>query len=172
MAKGFRATLTPFIPGLLPHQPPPAMQASSSSSFDPAPTLEVTSKSTGLADDCLLTLRLSTPSFLDSLVVDEWTQRPLFMIETIGRDSTILRSDTTRGVVKVAKVHWPKRAPSIEGMSGVRVAMSGHRWRESEDLLKFGSLFTYVWPVPATPDMGANAPSGQESSTYQATMTL
>jgi len=170
MAKGFRATITPFIPGLLPHQPSSAMQASSSSTIDPAPSLVVPVKSTGPEDDSLLTLRLSSPSFLDAMVVDEWTQRPLFMIETIGRDSTILRSDTTRGVVKVAKVHWPKRAPSIEGMSGVRVAMSGHRWRESEDLLKFGSLFTYVWPAPVTPDMGANPPSGHESSTYQATM--
>jgi hypothetical protein len=95
------------------------------------------------SDDPLLTLKCSTASFLDSVVVDEWTKRPLFMVETIGRDSAVLRSDPNQGVLKVAKIHWPRKMPK-EGMSGVRVQMAGHRWKESEELLKFGSLFTYV----------------------------
>lgn len=147
MVKGLRKTITPFVPNLLPREQTQSTSSSSQRFSNPQVVVPAASDSaTGTSDDgdALLTLRLSSWSFLDATVVDEWTQRPLFVIETIGRDSTVLRADTNHGAVKVAKVHWPKRAPSIEGMSGIRVAMTGHRWRESEDFLKFGSLFTYV----------------------------
>lgn len=95
----------------------------------------------------LLTLTLSAPSFLDAVVKDEFSDSPLYIIET-HRDRTGIYRCETDNITNVAKVQWPSRSKMISAnavaLSGISIQMHGGRWRPAEEFLKFGSLFTYV----------------------------
>ena len=95
----------------------------------------------------LLTLTLSSPSFLDTVVKDEFSDGPLYITET-HRDRTAIYRCETENITSVAKVQWPSRSKMISAsavaLSGISVQMHGGRWRPAEEFLKFGSLFTYV----------------------------
>jgi hypothetical protein len=97
----------------------------------------------------LLTLTLSAPSFLDVVVKDEFSDSPLYIIET-HRDRTGIYRCETENITNVAKVQWPSRSKMISAnaaaLSGVSIQMHDGRWRATEEFLKFGSLFTYVSP--------------------------
>ena len=99
----------------------------------------------------LLTLTLSAPSFLDVVVKDEFSDGPLYIVET-HRDRTGIYRCETENITSVAKVQWPSRSKMISAsavaLSGVSVQMHGGRWRPAEEFLKFGSLFAYVSPLP------------------------
>ena len=97
----------------------------------------------------LLTLTLSAPSFLDAVVKDEFSDSPLYIIET-HRDRTGIHRCETENITSVAKVQWPSRSKMISAnavaLSGISIQMHGGRWRPGEEFLKFGSLFTYASP--------------------------
>jgi hypothetical protein len=95
----------------------------------------------------LITLKLSSPSFLDSVVNDTLTRHPLYVIKTVGTSTTISRSDPWEGVTKTADIKWPKLIPTKgkgKDSVGVLVQMSGGRWKGAENLLKPSSLSRYV----------------------------
>lgn len=102
-------------------------------------------------DSPLLTLNLSAPSFLDAVVKDEFSDSPLYIIET-HRDRTGIFRCETENITSVAKVQWPSRSKIISAnavaLSGISIQIHGGRWRPAEEFLKFGSLFTYVSPLP------------------------
>jgi hypothetical protein len=93
----------------------------------------------------LLTLTLSSPSFLDSVVHDNFSDVPLYVIKTLGPSSTIERADL-RGEVHprtaTANIKWPKAAPaSSKGVSdGTLIQLRGARWKGCESLLRRGAL--------------------------------
>jgi hypothetical protein len=90
----------------------------------------------------LLTLRLSSPSFLDSIVNDDITKEPLYYIKTVGTSTTIRRADPWEGNTKTADINWPGSAPAKgKGISdGILIQMRGARWKGSETLLRRSTL--------------------------------
>lgn len=129
-------------------------------------------------DSPLLTLNLSAPSFLDAVVKDEFSDSPLYIIET-HRDRTGIYRCETENISNVAKVQWPSRSKMISAnavaLSGISIQIHGGRWRPAEEFLKFGSLFTYVsppslqlpsFPLPYTSECHGN-PSLPSSRKFQ-----
>ncbi|KAF5386250.1 hypothetical protein D9615_002634 [Tricholomella constricta] len=92
----------------------------------------------------LLTLKLSSSTFLDSFVTDDVTEQPLYTIRTVGITTTIKRADPWDGDTRTAEIKWPKTAPAKgKGISdGVLIQMRGLRWKGSETLLKRGSILS------------------------------
>ncbi|KAF9650865.1 hypothetical protein BDM02DRAFT_3185022 [Thelephora ganbajun] len=92
----------------------------------------------------LLTLTLSAPSFLDAVVKDEFSESPLYIIET-HRDRTGIYRCETENITSVANVQWPSRSKMISAnavaLSGISIQIHGGKWRPAEEFLKFGSLF-------------------------------
>lgn len=99
----------------------------------------------------LLTLNLSAPSFLDAVVKDEFSDSPLYIIETHQDRSGIYRCEA-ENTTSVANVQWPSRSKMISAnavaLSGISIQIHGGKWRPAEEFLKFGSLFTYVSSLP------------------------
>lgn len=96
----------------------------------------------------LLTLKLSSPSFLDSVVHDEFTRHPLYVIETRSTKTTVVRSDPWEGTTDTAKIEWPKLLP-LKGkgksdIDSVLVKMRGGRYQSGGSVLRSGSLMRYV----------------------------
>ena len=100
----------------------------------------------------LLTLNLSAPSFLDAVVKDEFSDSPLYLIET-HQDRTGIYRCEGECTTSVVKVQWPSRSKMISAnavaLSGISIQIHGGKWRPAEEFLKFGSLFTYVSPLPS-----------------------
>jgi Tfp pilus assembly protein PilZ len=98
------------------------------------------------ADEPKLTLQLSGTTFLDTAVLDAFTGRTLYIAETRGRDTYLLliTQDGQAKLQTASQVHWPK-TKAKEGPSRIRVQMGSGRWWESEQFLKYGSVFTYVY---------------------------
>lgn len=94
----------------------------------------------------LLTLQLSSPSFLDSFVTDDVTDQPLYTMKTVGTTTTIKRADPWDGDTKTAELRWPKIPPEKgKGVSdGVLVQMRGVRFKGSETLLRRGHILRCV----------------------------
>jgi hypothetical protein len=94
----------------------------------------------------LLTLKLSSPSFLDSEINEDLSRNPIYVIRTQGTSTTITRSDPWEGSTKTAEVKWPKDVP-VKGKGkdndGVLVQMKGGRWESGFSLLRPGSLIRY-----------------------------
>jgi hypothetical protein len=115
-------------------------QASTSAVF---PSLRKLDLSTDILP--LLTLTLSAPSFLDSVVKDDFSGTALYIIETHKDRTGIFRCDSDN-VHGVARLQWPTTAKMASAntvaLSGITVQMHGGRWRPTEDFMKFGSLFT------------------------------
>lgn len=90
----------------------------------------------------LLTLRLSSPSFLDSTVTDDITKEPLYIIKTIDTSTTIRRADPWEGNTKTADINWPGNAPAKgKGVSdGTLIQMRGVQWKGSETLLSKSTI--------------------------------
>ena len=130
----------------------PEPQASTSAIFPSLRKLDLPMEQSH--ESPLLTLTLSAPSFLDAVVKDEFSDGPLYIIET-HRDRTGIYRCETDNITNVAKVQWPSRSKMISAnavaLSGISVQMHGGRWRPAEEFLKFGSLFTYVSLLRTTP---------------------
>ena len=96
----------------------------------------------------LLTMRLSSYSFLDSSIVDTSSQRPLYTIDTSSTSSTITRNDRKRGAVKAAHIRWPRVLPTKttgkDVTDGVLVQMRDSRWDTGDTFLKPAASPKYV----------------------------
>ncbi|KAF7965166.1 hypothetical protein HWV62_45276, partial [Athelia sp. TMB] len=93
----------------------------------------------------LLTLKLSSPSFLDSSVSDGLSDNALYTIKTTSTCTTILRNDPWEGTNKVADIRWAKKSAmkgkSKDSLQGSVVEMIGSgRTKPVEQFLKFGAL--------------------------------
>ncbi|KAG6861924.1 hypothetical protein C0995_009874 [Termitomyces sp. Mi166 len=89
----------------------------------------------------LLTLKLSSPSFLDTTVTDDVTEQPLYTIKTVGPTTTIKRADPWDGDTKTAEIRWSRTIPQKgkNASDGVLIQMRGIRWKGSETFLRRGS---------------------------------
>ncbi|KAH7888846.1 hypothetical protein F5I97DRAFT_1925404 [Phlebopus sp. FC_14] len=92
----------------------------------------------------LLTLKLSSPSFLDAVAMDLASDRPLYSVETVNSSTTIWRSDPWDGSAKIADIRWPRELPlkgkGRDNTHGALVQMNGSRWKETSSFLKDGSI--------------------------------
>ncbi|KAJ8076385.1 hypothetical protein PM082_000806 [Marasmius tenuissimus] len=94
-------------------------------------------------NDPLLTLTLSSPSFLDSTVQDSNSSFPLYKIKTEGAQTEVSRSDDWGTTSKTASIKWPKHlhkhSPKHKGKSksfdDVQVQMRGGRWKSLDSFL-------------------------------------
>ncbi|KAI0292690.1 hypothetical protein B0F90DRAFT_1671046 [Multifurca ochricompacta] len=97
----------------------------------------------------LMVLRLSSPSFLDSVVHDGSSDNPLYVIDTDDNITKVRRSDP-KGFVNVSRVRWPtdsQRSPSrkTKDLAGVEVVFGKGHWKPADDFLgySYGSLSSY-----------------------------
>ncbi|KAG1751468.1 uncharacterized protein EDB91DRAFT_609434 [Suillus paluster] len=91
----------------------------------------------------LLVLKLSSPSFLDSVATDVVAETPLYSVETVGSSTTVWRSDPWGTSVTIADIRWPKDIP-LKGKGrdthGSLIQMGDPRWKDTDSYLKYGSL--------------------------------
>ena len=99
----------------------------------------------GVVDDnheklSLLTLSLSSPSFLESVVKDNRSDKPVYTIQTSERTTSVIRTDAHNALVNVAYIKWPKTLPTRvkgkEATSGVSLQMKGMRWSDGDNFLR------------------------------------
>ncbi|KAJ7079055.1 hypothetical protein B0H15DRAFT_891541, partial [Mycena belliarum] len=94
----------------------------------------------------LVTLRLSSTSFLDSAVQDALSSSPLYVIRTTGTSTSVLRTNARDdSLVKTAEIKWPKVIPTkgkTRETLGILVQMSGGRWQSADTVLKPGTMLS------------------------------
>ncbi|KAH9839221.1 uncharacterized protein C8Q71DRAFT_503334 [Rhodofomes roseus] len=92
----------------------------------------------------LLTVKLSGPSFLDTIIRDTVTKDPLYIVETSREMTHVYRLDASRREAgKAASIQWPQtvsQSSKGKGRSGKSIQMSNGSWRDAEDFLKVGAL--------------------------------
>jgi hypothetical protein len=100
----------------------------------------------------LMVLRLSSPSFLDSVVHDGSSDNPLYVIDTVDTVTKLRRSDP-KGFVNIARVRWPRDpVRSVprknKDLTGVEVAFGKGQWRPADDFMgySYSSLSRSVLP--------------------------
>lgn len=91
----------------------------------------------------LLTLKLSSISFLDSTVNDGLSDNALYTIKTTSACTTVSRNDPWEGPTKVADLRWAKRsAMKGKGKENIQsssvVEMNGGRTKTVEQFLRQG----------------------------------
>lgn len=96
----------------------------------------------------LITLKLSSTSFLNAVVNESHHYGPLYAIKTVGPATAILRRDPWQGSCKVADLRWPKHAPTrgkdkFVWQGALLKTVDGH-WMATESLLKPAGIFKYV----------------------------
>jgi hypothetical protein len=100
----------------------------------------------------LMTLRLSSPSFLDSFVHDGSSDSPLYVIDTDNNVTKVRRSDQ-KGFVNVSRVRWPEDRQKLSSMlktkdlTGVEVVFGKGTWKPANEFLG-SSLSKSVFPLP------------------------
>ena len=92
-------------------------------------------------DHPLMTLRLSSPSFLDSVVHDGSSDNPLYVIDTDHNVTKIRRSDP-KGFVNVSCVRWPTHplnsmSHKAKDLTGVEVVFGKGHWKPADDFLGY-----------------------------------
>ncbi|TFK53532.1 hypothetical protein OE88DRAFT_1255434 [Heliocybe sulcata] len=97
--------------------------------------------------DPLLTLTLSSPSFLDTTITDELASNPVYVIETSGRTTSILRTNTAQGgYIKAASIRWPNpdkgKGKKKASVNDILVRIGKSNWIGSEEFFVFGTTFT------------------------------
>ena len=104
----------------------------------------------------LMILRLSSPSFLDSVVHDDSSENPLYVIDTDDNITKVRRSDP-KGFVNVSRVRWPtdfQKASVRKGkdLTGVEVVFGKGHWKPADEFLghSYGSLSRRVLSYSAT----------------------
>ncbi|KAJ7282926.1 hypothetical protein C8J57DRAFT_1122944, partial [Mycena rebaudengoi] len=93
----------------------------------------------------LVTLKLSSQSFLDSVVSEDASPKPLYVIRTTGTSTSILRADPWNGHTKTAEIKWPKVIPTKGKQRetlGVLVQMTDGRWQPGDAILKPGTMLS------------------------------
>jgi hypothetical protein len=95
----------------------------------------------------LLTLKLSSHSFLDCTLNDE-SSSPFYTVRTIDSTTTILRADPWDASIRTADIKWPKIVPAkTKGKNspdGVLVQLAGSRWKGGDSFLKQSTSTKYV----------------------------
>lgn len=90
----------------------------------------------------LLTLRLSSRSFIDTTITDDIAKSPLYTTKTVGATTRVSRNSTTQGQMQFATIRWPKVLPTKtkgKGASdGVEIQMGNSRYIGGETLLTPG----------------------------------
>ena len=88
----------------------------------------------------LLTLKLSSRSFLDSTIGNDTLRGPLYEIKTVGTLTTITWNDDKRASLQTASIKWPRMLPTKtvgKGYTdGVHIQLRGTRYLGGETLLK------------------------------------
>ncbi len=104
----------------------------------------------------LMILRLSSPSFLDSVVHDGSSENPLYVIETVSNITKVRRSDS-KGFVNVSRVRWPADIHKSsfrknKDLAGVEVVFGKGHWKPADEFLgySYGSLLRRVLPCSTT----------------------
>ncbi|KAG7446638.1 uncharacterized protein BT62DRAFT_130849 [Guyanagaster necrorhizus] len=94
--------------------------------------------------NCLLTLKLSSPSFLDSVIQGDHERLPLYAIKTVGTTTVITRSDPWAGPVETSNIRWPLVKAKGRGRNwdGVQVQVKGGSWEDGERVLRQGSILS------------------------------
>lgn len=102
--------------------------------------------------DPLMTLRLSSPSFLDSVVHDGSSENPLYVIDTDDNVTKVRRSDP-KGFINVSRVRWPtdfhkSSLRKSKDLTGVEVVFGKGHWKPANEFLgySYGSLSRRVLP--------------------------
>ncbi|KAJ6625859.1 hypothetical protein B0H10DRAFT_596543 [Mycena sp. CBHHK59/15] len=93
----------------------------------------------------LLTLKFSSPSFLDSVVSDDTSPKPLYVIRTTGTSTSVLRTDAWDAETKTAEIKWPRVIPTkgkTRETLGVLVQLSDGRWQSGDTILKPGNILS------------------------------
>jgi hypothetical protein len=90
----------------------------------------------------LLTLKLSSDSFLDCTITSDATGDELYYVQTDGPATTISRFDSWEAPTKVIEVKWPKasltKGKGDEGES-ILVQVRGGRWKFADSILLSGN---------------------------------
>lgn len=91
----------------------------------------------------LLTLKLSSSSFLETTVNDGLSTEPLYTLKTTSMGTSVTRYDPWEGPTTTADIQWPSQLPvkskGRENFYGVTVRMNGNT-RPVEHFLKYGAL--------------------------------
>ncbi len=121
--------------------------------------------------NCILTLKLSSPSFLDSVIQDDYERLPLYAIKTQGTTTVITRSDPCAGPVETSSIRWPLMKAKGRGRSwdGVQVRVKGGDWEYGERVLRHGSLLRYAAYFSVLSKTYSVLARPRESSIFQAT---
>ena len=89
----------------------------------------------------LLVLKLSSSSFLDTVIRDDKSKDPIYILETANDLTPIYRLDHPRDEpIKAATIQWPVHPVRTKGKSGRSVQFGAGSWRDAEDILKSGPL--------------------------------
>ncbi|OSD06978.1 hypothetical protein PYCCODRAFT_1456561 [Trametes coccinea BRFM310] len=89
----------------------------------------------------LLALKLSGSSFLDTVIRDDKTKDPIYILETVRELTHVYRLDYHRDEpVKAATIQWPIHPVRVKGKTGRSIQFGNGSWREAEELLKTGPL--------------------------------
>ncbi|KAI0032258.1 hypothetical protein K488DRAFT_70801 [Vararia minispora EC-137] len=98
------------------------------------------SPSTSSASPPIITLKLSSISFLDSVIHDGISDNPLYVIETEVNHTKIRRSDP-KGFINVARVLWRENtnyfSRSKKDLSGTQLAFGKGQWKPADEFLGF-----------------------------------
>jgi hypothetical protein len=97
----------------------------------------------------LITLTLSSASFLNTLVNECHIKGPLYTVKTVGATTAIIRRDPWKGSCGAADLRWPMQAPARGTdnfvSEGTLLRMVDGHWVASETLLKPAGIFKYVY---------------------------
>lgn len=126
-----------------PHSGPPARTSVLASVVPKLRRMDVSDEKLTHPKSPLLTLKLSSHSFLDSVVNDDFTAEPLYIINTLGPSTTIERADPRgegNATTTTADIKWPKAVSGKCVSDGILIQLRGARWKGGESLLKRGTL--------------------------------
>ncbi|KAI3609602.1 hypothetical protein WG66_001267 [Moniliophthora roreri] len=110
--------------------------------------LDITDDMSAQSKNPLLTLSLSSPSFLDSKVQDDMSSYALYTIKTEGTVTTISRSDKWGDILKTAVIKWPKHISSKgkggkgKGTEEVELQIRGGRMKSADDFLSSATMLS------------------------------
>lgn len=93
----------------------------------------------------MLTLNLSSSSFLDAIIHDESSENPLYTITTVNATTRLMRNN---GSCMNAEIRWPKVTPLRTKVQretdGILITMGAAQWVGTETLLRPGILPRYA----------------------------
>ena len=129
------------LAGLAPDPDRERDRARDRSSRDMRSSSSRSSKDTHTKPRPLLVLKLSGSSFLDTVIRDDKSKDPIYILETAGENTHIYRLDHPRDEpIRAATVQWPVHPVRVKGKSGRSIQFGNGSWREAEDILKNGPL--------------------------------